>query len=535
MQPPPYDSRNAIIPWAVFISVCMGILARIRFGIDLFDESYYIATPLRFALGAKPFIDELHFSQTAALFTALPIKGYLAWGGTNGLVLFSRHLFVFFNVAVALGLWGILTPLVGGAVTALLAAFYVLFIPVMSPVLSYNALMLGFFTLGLALSWRSLREPRSDYAAVGSGVCFSLAALAYPTIALVAIGVAIHKLVKERRQGLAFCLGFIPATLLLIIVLDGHISRLYDVLEFVRHYDPDRKFDPLKVLIPIDPFLRGGWRLPAMAVLVYSLFETGRVSRERFRLGITLLPMVLFLFAHPRLGGLGQADFIVYLGTVPLMLMLLLHRKAGWIELFGRVAFPSWCAAFVCGMSSHMGVSAVSVGIFPAALVGLYWIANHSRTAASMGFSVLFLLSYWRSGYGEITPNIYALADRLNDGPYRGLRTSPEKAELIRSLQRDLLKAEEREPTSVISYPYLPAIYLLAPLPVPYPTLFATNCEGVNEKHCRAKADLFVIFEEDGLHKIRAQKEFSLLQDGYHRIAETKVYTIYVNTPPRAN
>ena len=47
---------------------------RLFLGTDLSDEGFYVAVPYRFALGARPFVDEMNILQTAALFSVPFVK-----------------------------------------------------------------------------------------------------------------------------------------------------------------------------------------------------------------------------------------------------------------------------------------------------------------------------------------------------------------------------------------------------------------------------------------------------------------------------
>lgn len=62
------------------------------------DEYYYLATAQRFIQGARPLVDEWHLAQFACLFFIVPYKLYVAvTGGTAGIILFTRALFLLVN------------------------------------------------------------------------------------------------------------------------------------------------------------------------------------------------------------------------------------------------------------------------------------------------------------------------------------------------------------------------------------------------------------------------------------------------------
>src|ERR1051326_3846489 len=86
-----------------FAVVVLGLTYwRVLYGVDFTDEAYYVAVPLRFVLGARPYIDETTPSQqTAALLMYPFIAAYHAAAGLGGIVLFARSLHFLFACAVA--------------------------------------------------------------------------------------------------------------------------------------------------------------------------------------------------------------------------------------------------------------------------------------------------------------------------------------------------------------------------------------------------------------------------------------------------
>jgi hypothetical protein len=82
------------------VMLCAGF--RLTRGVDFTDEAYYTAVAYRFVLGDKPFVDQILVHQTAFLLVT-PLVGLFHWvsGGTEGLVLFLRIMFLGFSIFVA--------------------------------------------------------------------------------------------------------------------------------------------------------------------------------------------------------------------------------------------------------------------------------------------------------------------------------------------------------------------------------------------------------------------------------------------------
>ena len=67
----------------IFCLVALALSFRLRYGIDLSDESFYVALPYAFNLGHRPIADELSLHQFAALLLVLPVKIFLAVVGSQ--------------------------------------------------------------------------------------------------------------------------------------------------------------------------------------------------------------------------------------------------------------------------------------------------------------------------------------------------------------------------------------------------------------------------------------------------------------------
>ena len=76
-------------------------LWRIEHGVDLSDESLYLAFPMRFALGDRPFLDDRGLGQGAGLLvTPIVFLYHLVVRSNAGLVLFMRGCYLGFLLVV---------------------------------------------------------------------------------------------------------------------------------------------------------------------------------------------------------------------------------------------------------------------------------------------------------------------------------------------------------------------------------------------------------------------------------------------------
>ena len=133
---------------------------RLYFGVDLIDEAFNVALPYRFALGDKPFVDEWALAQGTGLITAPLVKLYvLARGDTDGLVLFTRHLYFLMNCLMAVLFHRAMRRYdIDSAITAAAAMIYVCFIPFGLPNITYNTWDAPPFSPAFSSRWKLRRR-----------------------------------------------------------------------------------------------------------------------------------------------------------------------------------------------------------------------------------------------------------------------------------------------------------------------------------------------------------------------------------------
>lgn len=128
-------SQVDIIAILAFLAVCVYHIVWIGHIFCLSDEYYYLATAQRFVFGDRPLVDDWHLAQLSCLFYILPYRVYVAIkGSTEGILLFTRYLFLTFN---AVFYWVMYTKLRKFKWSALLATLmFSAYIP--SGIFSFN-------------------------------------------------------------------------------------------------------------------------------------------------------------------------------------------------------------------------------------------------------------------------------------------------------------------------------------------------------------------------------------------------------------
>ncbi|MEE4275521.1 MAG: hypothetical protein V2J16_06620, partial [Thermoleophilia bacterium] len=210
------EKRSSLLTaCAAFVAAAVvGALSyRIGLGFDPQDEGFAVVVPWRWALGDRPFVDEMNLMQTAGFLTYPFVKAYV-WvtGGSEGIVLYLRQLYVLWvGIVTGLVFYG-LKGLVRWQYGAAIAAVYITFVVLGASQLSSATLAAGFLTIGVALGVRVVlggdemgRGRRLT--ALAAGAAHGLAAVAAPTLLVlpplyaVAMALAVGRVVPRRLSG----------------------------------------------------------------------------------------------------------------------------------------------------------------------------------------------------------------------------------------------------------------------------------------------------------------------------------------------
>ena len=85
----------ALCAFAVYYMV-----KRIPHGIDFYDEAWYVAEPYMVAQGRIPYVNNWTMAPGFSIPLALCFRIYAAWMGTEGIVMFSRRLYLVWMLSV---------------------------------------------------------------------------------------------------------------------------------------------------------------------------------------------------------------------------------------------------------------------------------------------------------------------------------------------------------------------------------------------------------------------------------------------------
>jgi hypothetical protein len=444
--------------------ICVAAIAvlgwRMLHGIDFTDEAFYAALPLRFALGDRPFVDELNLAQTAGLLLYPFVKLYV-WiaGDATGIILFLRALYTVVFALVGWSAYALARRCVPRPAALLCGAMCMLVLPYGIPGLSYNTLSMALMASGLFAIARAqlIDEPPRRWwrrPALWAGVGHGAAVFAYPALVLAIMATAIAVFALAPRSRLravatyaAGGLVFVAAISPLFVCAGAQNLRI----EAAYHAGAGTGFALDVVLWRIYEFFDLHPELPRALLAIAAAILVARRWPLLAACGAVGIP----LLARGSDQGANLAS-MAYLASFalfgPLLASGIRDRRLTRVLLIGVFAPSMVSAAMIC-LSSSNRVYPAGIGLYPAAIAAAIllvrfivqtaerarWPALHPYLALAPALAIAALVAclafegdYYRDGPRS------AMTERITYGPYLGLYTTPGKAELLHDLTRDI-------------------------------------------------------------------------------------------------
>ena len=444
---------------------------RLYFGVDFTDESFYAAVPYRFVSGAQPLVDETSVVPQATGVLLYPF--FAVWEsivGRDGIVLYARHLHLFFSIAVSVALFvalrGILQDRAHGAA---LASAAVAFVPFGIHGLSYNTVAAGLFACGsfLGLAW--LYGGSRRILAI-SGAASGLSIFVYPTFALpvACLYVAIYFLSRPRTLR-RLVPALVSAAAGALAALAFFLHRGFGTLhEAVERHTAFAGQGGLAGLDEVVTFVYSSFTHKLLALALFVAAAGLRVARPE----AAFVPLLLLPFAAlpAELGTSASANmFVANVGLLAPGVFLFVRDSPVARRLLAAVWLPAAVAGLTTALSSTNGGINVAIGSFPAAIVtgallGLAvrqtWGARVSPLDITPAIAIaatcvaLQYLSVYRDAGMRHLPAL------VTDGAFAGLHTTHEKRDFLNALDRDL-EAASGPRCRIFFYDTFPAGYLL--------------------------------------------------------------------------
>lgn len=461
----PYGKERipTFIAWAAGIASLLAIIHRFRFGADLTDESFALAMPYRFALGDRPFVDEITIQQTAGLilypFVLLFVK---ITRGSTYLVLYVRmlHLFVFKGAgAVAVYLAG-RKVLKSRALALALAFLPFLWVPASIPNAGYNVIGFTMLTAGAFLSFSGVAGDEPNFHALGfAGFFYAVSAFAYPP--MVAAPLLVTPLVfacaPKRRfaaTGVFIAGGLLLIVLLLPLLRFGGVAGIRRALNWGVHSQQTHTLEGMKAVAMLIYERRPGflgWSLFAVAIAA--------LSRSRYLVMVVATGVTIYLLLWNREEAFqhnATLHSVMYFGFFAPAMFLLGRPDSKLLKLAVLVIPPSFVIAVIAAWTSTQSSEASALGFHPAfVLFSIFAVRALEQAKIDTGFAItipiavmaMMALRVWDYQYRD--GPVPTLTDRVEEGPFKGIYTTPDRARAFAEMST-IVKRFDRPPGRVL-------------------------------------------------------------------------------------
>jgi hypothetical protein len=452
-----------LLAWGATLAL---LVYRVQFGVSHRDEAFYSAMPYSFALGTRPFFDELAIHQNAAILMTPLYRAYLAIAGSaDGIILFNRYAYVGYLAVCAWLGYRYVRSRAGRAAACAAALLILVFSYCNLFALSYNTLgAMGFFA-GAVLSAGAVAVPRPATRLVAAGAFFLSAMFAYPGLApaVLVYALVIAAWFYRCSSSATFrsaLIGLGASAVCTVIVALGVASWIgragfERLLEFSRSMGYGRGNSRWWEGI-------SAWRGPVLgfaAVLVAWPLLTRRFPRLAWLIALLGVVVSAWLYeAGLRVAAPTPATLLLCAMPVLAPACVLAQRdERGGRELLALIWLPGILAMLCCTFTSANRYQAASLGALLVELAGVIAFARlcssaEGRTRSSGAVALsglagsLFLLqthSLFAAVYAD-DPSFAANDTRVRRGPMRGIRTTPFEAKRLAAVDADL-KATARE------------------------------------------------------------------------------------------
>jgi hypothetical protein len=461
--------------WKEFLTtlVVSLILLRLFYGLDFTDESFYLAIPYQFTLGAIPFTHETNITQTSGILLYPFIKLFtFLKKDTEGILLYARFLFLIASGIFSYVLYRIFRSAFSSILSFFVSLLFLLFIPFNIPALSYNSFAAYFLTLGLWSAWLSQRE-KPVWSAV-SGLSLVFSCWVYPSFLIIFLYIGILLLLeKQKKNKTAFLVSSFMG-----LVFFSFLILCYGVKEFTHCIQVTSLLTRQDWSLSAFNEILNTWYISTgnkICVLFFTAFlfcSTHASSFYRLR-KITILLFIIFFFFDPYFGeNLTSLGYSIRLASFS-CLWLVVSKRTDKTSLLKYIIIPSLAAGLLNAKTSTNGLINAGIGCFPAALLSLLLMGEFLEERLSLKSRIIwayspffivliFLLKglFFENAFFREDP-FSSLTHKVERGPAKGIWTSPPKERYAKLLFEEMSVLKDRP--GKISIYYLPYAYLMFP------------------------------------------------------------------------
>lgn len=503
------------------------LLARIPYGYDWTDEQYYSEVGYRLLQGDRPLVDTWEVHQFSAMLTAPVLQVYL-WvngGSTDGMVLFLRYFAVSLQFGASLLAFFLLKRRNGLAPALIVAGMLLSHSHFSINSYYYDSMTLLYGTLSGLLCMEFFQRSKGGFAfsALG-GICFALAIVAFPYVLLFAPIYLFYWFVRLRDNGerkrnalglLAFAAGAAAVALGFVTFLLSRatpaqlVSGVSNMLA-----DPDHQSQSLleitgqyfnSIRVVYSPASYGAAALLLLGIC-FRCSKRERLRQTLRKSGAVLITLLLLAIVWIALRydwhGIYRINLLA-MGFALLAPGLYCFsdrtRDQGTLLLY-------WIGcglSFAVQIGSNTRILASSGMLLPASMATVLYLFSHSnelfrwnvarnskttsetdrmpvalRLATALGCAacVIGLMSLRLTAVHRDEP-IAQLTATIESGAAKGIRTTPQSAELHDRLIADIRKNAPSNGSILITYLF-PEGYLVSGLRAATPSAFNMSMDS---------------------------------------------------------
>lgn len=452
--------------WLLWLALAAALLVRVRYCTAGEEESYFLAEAVSYLRGAVP-IQEMWGGRyfSALIFMPLAAAFHAVTGGYTGVFLFLRCCYILFTAGVSAVGYLLLRRFAAPAWAALIALLGFVFTPLNLNTFSYNSMAMHFAMLFVLLALWGAKEGRITPAAL-SGAFFALTVQAYPPMIVLAL-VCLVLLLQYRKETRirvfgAFCGGgaVVLALFLIVLRIRAPFSTYIENLDalFILDVTHRPSGGPVAMVLEWLASCRYWYGIGPILTVGMLWFAAGFVRWAACRgkklpgwvwlvLWAAILAVAVWgLVLRPR----GQMYYSNMKWFIPGLLWPAVFFTA-WPDKKtpGLVlCLTGMCYALGVFIGTDLGVVNASYGFYFCVAGELLWLAQtgskSKRGAAARGAALALLavllpvqlccMRFFYDSFGNPARASAVLAQ----GPMKGLRVEPEKAEAYEGVLRDM-------------------------------------------------------------------------------------------------
>jgi hypothetical protein len=435
--------------WAKWLTglLLLLIYVRLYFGVDMTDESQYVAQAYAPAIGGGAFQADLLIQQTPSLLIAPLVEAYRHFFGSEGLVLVLRHLYFLLTLLTSRLVYLFLKKQFNATQALLCSTLLVSFIPFCIPSWSYNNLTY----LGLPASLILLLSPPSEtrWSALAAGLFSAIVCFAYPPIVVVYIAIVTWIYfsktgappISRGRFWTYFFSLLIGGLASIAYILSFGLERLHRVFELSSSFGELGGFDKMQWML--GQFWHGlsrGAFLPFFLLIFWA-------RRTRLRPWLDqhsedLLFALLGLCAFARMSKYHLLNYVLF-GSLSL-LVLYKYRVLNGRPFRSKNQFvflsAGFFAAAILSYSSGNGLVNAGIGlILPLQILLLECLKPMPERKANWALAILavfFCFKTFDFVYGDAP--VTQLNSKIDSGPFKSMYTTAENKAFLSDAESEL-------------------------------------------------------------------------------------------------